>query len=174
MENKSIVLTGFMAVGKSSVGRQLAKLKNYKFTDTDAMIVKQYGMTIDEIFSKYGEEEFRRAEFELAEKICKNEKCIISTGGGMVANEKIIKMFLDNCFVVNLTADVKKIIKNASRTDKRPLLRGKNAEEVKALMDSREKYYTNCHLRVDTTNLHIKQTALKISEEYDKEVKKNG
>ena len=170
MENKSIVLTGFMAVGKSSVGRQLAKLKKYKFVDTDSMIVKQYGMTIDEIFSKYGEPEFRKAEFELAEKICKKEKCIISTGGGMVTNEKIIKMFLDNCFVVNLTADVTKIIKNAAKTDKRPLLRGKTPEQVKELMDNREKYYLNNHFRVDTTKLQIKQTAQLIADEYDKEV----
>ncbi len=174
MKNKSIVLTGFMAVGKSSVGRQLAKLKKYKFVDTDALIVKQYGMTIDEIFSKYGEEEFRKAEFELARKICRDERCVISTGGGMVTNEKIINMFLENCYVVNLTADVKKVVKNASRTDKRPLLRGKTPEQVKKLMESREKYYLNNHLRVDTTNLQIKQTAVYISEKYDEEVNING
>lgn len=174
MRNKSIVLTGFMAVGKSSVGRQLAKLKKYKFVDTDSLIVKQYGMTIDEIFSKYGEAEFRKAELELAEKICREEKCIISTGGGMVTNEKIINMFLENCYVVNLTANVEKIIRNASKTDKRPLLRGKTPQQVKEMLDCREKYYINNHLRVDTTNWQIKQTAQYISQKYDEEVKING
>lgn len=170
MKNKSIVLTGFMAVGKSSVGRQLAKLKKYKFVDTDALIVKQYGMTIDEIFTEYGEEEFRKAEFELAKKICYEKNCIISTGGGMVSNEKIIKLFMENCYVVNLTASVEKIIKNASKTDKRPLLRGKTPQQVKEMLDNREKFYINNHLRVDTTKWQIKQTAQYISKKYDEEV----
>ena len=174
MADKSIVLTGFMAVGKSSVGRQLAKILKYKFVDTDASIVKMYNMTISDIFEKYGEEEFRKAEKRLAEKICKWEKCIISTGGGMVTNEEIISMFLENCYVVNLTAHVSKIIKNASRTDKRPLLRGKTPQQVQELMDLREKYYVKCHLRIDTTKSNIKSTALKIADSYKKEVKTNG
>lgn len=173
MANKSIVLTGFMAVGKSSVGRQLAKLLKYKFVDTDREIVKQYKMTVSEIFEKFGEAEFRKAEREMAEKLCKSEKCIISTGGGMVTNDEIITMFLDNCYVVNLTAHVSKILKNASKTDKRPLLRGKTPKEVQELMDSREKYYVKCHLRIDATDLQIKQTAKKIADSYGKEVKIN-
>lgn len=170
MNNKSIVLTGFMAVGKSSVGRQLAKIKKYKFIDTDYMITQEYGMSVSEIFDNYGESEFRQAELRLAEKLCTMGKCVISTGGGMVTNEKIISMFLDNCYVVNLTADVDKIIKNASRTDKRPLLRGKNREEIKMLMDNREVYYKKCHIRIDVTDMQIKETAKMIAKSYKEEI----
>lgn len=171
MKNKSIVLTGFMAVGKSSVGRQLAKLKKYKFVDTDYLITEEYGMSVDDIFKNYGETEFRQAELRLAEKLSVSEKCVISTGGGMVTNDKIIKMFLENSYVVNMTADVKKILCNASRTDKRPLLRGKSKEEVKELMDSRKNFYEKCHFMIDTTDLQIKQTAKIIADKYNEEKK---
>ena len=60
----NIVLTGFMATGKTSIGRAIADRSDYTFEDTDSMIITKTGMDINEIFSKYGEEHFRALERE--------------------------------------------------------------------------------------------------------------
>ncbi|MBQ2669984.1 MAG: hypothetical protein IJG06_04415 [Clostridia bacterium] len=60
----NIVLTGFMATGKTSIGRAIADRSDYTFEDTDSMIITKTGMDINEIFLKYGEKHFRALESE--------------------------------------------------------------------------------------------------------------
>ncbi|MBF0209429.1 MAG: AAA family ATPase, partial [Desulfamplus sp.] len=81
MLNQNIILTGFMGTGKSTVGRLVAKELNYKFVDTDELIMARCKMTVAEIFSTKGEQEFRQMEEELALELSQQDRLVISTGG---------------------------------------------------------------------------------------------
>ena len=106
----NIVLTGFMASGKSAISKVLKdKLPDYSLIDTDALIVDRMSMTINEIFDKYGEEEFRRIEYEVICEVSKLNNTIISTGGGVVLNKDNINELRENGVIVNLSPDFETI-----------------------------------------------------------------
>ncbi|MDN5280475.1 MAG: shikimate kinase [Clostridiales bacterium] len=105
----SILLTGFMASGKTTAGSLVAAKTNLKFIDTDELISKRMGLNIAEIFSKFGEPEFRRIENEVFTSILKSDSsdAIISTGGGLLLNQLNISsisehpvVFLDTEFAL--------------------------------------------------------------------------
>ncbi len=84
MSRPNIILTGFMATGKTVTGKMLADRLGYEFLDTDDLIVKRSGMSIAEIFDKKGEADFRRMERELARELGDKEGLVVSTGGGLM------------------------------------------------------------------------------------------
>jgi len=87
---KNIVLIGMMGVGKTTLGKIVAKERNLKFIDIDENIERKNLMTITEIFEKKGEDFFRNEEKEEVLKSLKKEKCIIALGGGAFIN-KIVR-----------------------------------------------------------------------------------
>jgi shikimate kinase len=84
MSRPNIILTGFMATGKTVTGKMLAEQLDYEFVDTDALIVKRSGMSVAEIFNKKGEAAFRRMERELAQELGDKDGLVVSTGGGLM------------------------------------------------------------------------------------------
>ena len=90
----NIVLIGFMASGKSTIGKILSKIFMYRFIDTDELIETHLQMKIIKIFEIFGESYFRKVETEILNKIKKNKNSIIATGGGLPVldhNKKILK-----------------------------------------------------------------------------------
>lgn len=84
IKNENIILIGFMGCGKTSVGKRLARRLNYSFTDTDQMIEKKAGCTINQIFDTKGEAFFREMETELLEEMRSSfRQTVIATGGGL-------------------------------------------------------------------------------------------
>jgi len=88
MLNKKIILCGFMASGKTTVGRELAKEISTHYIDTDELLIETYEMDIPAIFAKYGEDYFRDLEHEIAIKVSKMPSGVISTGGGMLTFDR--------------------------------------------------------------------------------------
>ena len=86
----NIVLTGFMATGKTEISKAISEISKYNLVDTDDMIVEQEGITINEIFDKCGEEYFRKTECEVIKKAAEMKNVVIATGGGVVLNEQKI------------------------------------------------------------------------------------
>lgn len=84
---RKIYLVGFMGCGKSAIGRRLSFFLKMPYYDMDHEIVRQQGMTIPEIFEKYGEAHFRKIETEFLKNF-RDEACIIATGGGVAVNEE--------------------------------------------------------------------------------------
>ena len=82
----NIVLCGFMGCGKTTVGKILSEKLSMKFVDVDELIEQEQGMTISEIFEKYGEIGFRKIENETIKKVSQWNNAIVSTGGGSVLN----------------------------------------------------------------------------------------
>ncbi len=120
-EFKNIALTGFMATGKSTVGRELAVLLGWDFTDTDEEITAKAGMSIQQIFGTKGEGFFRQIEEEVIQKVTLREKCVISCGGGAILSERNRFLLRENCYTIWLHNSIETTIKrNENRC--RPLL----------------------------------------------------
>ena len=150
----NIVLTGFMGTGKSEVGKRLARALNRKFTDIDAVIEKESGMKITEIFEKKGEPYFRDLETEAIRRASFYDKAVIACGGGAVLRPDNMELLEKNGVVVCLNAGPEKIHERLKGNDTRPLLKVKEPlEKIKEILDSRRKFYARCSISVDTTNL---------------------
>ncbi len=148
----NIVLTGFMASGKTTVGTTLSGRLNYLFIDTDCAVEHKYGMSISDIFKSFGEEHFRKLESETIAELSEYDNCIISTGGGAVLRSENIDMLRKNGKIVNLAPDFEVIaarIEEAAKT--RPLMNGRSISEIKELFDKRRKYYDNCDFKIRIT-----------------------
>ena len=98
-----IFIVGYMLSGKSTIGKRLARLLNYKFIDTDKAIEQQYKLSVSDIFKKYGEEVFRILEKQMINTLKEEENIVISTGGGFVCfndNMKWVKENYPECLLV--------------------------------------------------------------------------
>ncbi len=165
---KSIVLTGFMGTGKTTVGKRLCNLTGAQFIDTDELIEKREGMTIPEIFKRHGESYFRDVESEVLKSLCGYKGAVISTGGGaVIRRENIDALKRGGGVVFCLKADIERVFKNIGKnTQSRPLLDGKTIDEARALLDSRREAYKNCDFEIDVTYLEKEKAADKILELY--------
>ena len=90
MNNKNIVLIGFMGCGKTTIGKELAKNLSFSFIETDIVIEQEQNKTINQIFSIFGEQYFRELEKQTYLKVSNLRNYIISTGGGVVKYEQNI------------------------------------------------------------------------------------
>ncbi|MDQ7822418.1 MAG: shikimate kinase [Candidatus Eremiobacteraeota bacterium] len=160
---KNIYLVGFMGTGKSTIGKELARLTGRKFIDMDLMLEKRLGMTIGEVFEAKGELFFRAEEKKLAFELAETHNRVIATGGGTILDEDIKATFASHGIMICLITDRGNLISRLNRTDKRPLLKGEALEErVARLMEERKDIYDKIPLKVDTTNLSPKEAAEKI------------
>lgn len=157
---QNIILIGFMGAGKSTVGRRLAAALNWKFIDIDSVIEEVTGMTVSNIFRRYGENRFRSEESLVVKKVCSSQNCVISTGGGTVMNPENFGLLKQSGFVIYLYASLEEILKRVGNSD-RPLLK-RSPEEVLLLWQSRQKTYAQAHYTVDTTNMGVEEVAKEI------------
>jgi len=147
----NIVLTGFMGTGKTVIGKLLAKKLSWEYIDTDELIEKRENMKISEIFAIKGEPYFRKIESEIIKEVSKKDKCVISTGGGVVLKEENMNELEKNGIIINLSASPDKIFERTSLDKSRPLLNKENPkEEIIKLLKFRAPYYDRCHFRINT------------------------
>jgi shikimate kinase len=165
MTDKPVVLVGPMGVGKSTVGKKLAKRLELPFVDTDAVITKNHG-DISAIFANRGEPVFREIESDVLVSLL-NEPAVISTGGGAVLHEKS-REALSLATVVYLSTDGKHI---ASRLKggNRPLIKN-GISDWRQIYNSRKPLYEQvADLTVDTSNSSLLQTIDAILEGLNKQ-----
>ena len=144
MSKPNIILTGFMATGKTTVGKLLAEQLGYDFVDTDHLIETRAGMTVAEIFSKKGEAAFREMEAATAEELGGMEGLVVSTGGRLMLDPGNAAALSKRGRVFCLVATPEEILERASkdRDVKRPLLEVANPmARIVELLDQREKAY---------------------------------
>lgn len=149
----NIVLTGFMATGKTEISKAVAAMSRYKRIDTDDMIEKEMGCTINEIFKRYGEEYFRNLEHEIIKKTAENDNAVIATGGGAVLKKENIIELRKNGVIFNLSPDfsiIRERLETAAAT--RPLLKGSSIEEIEARFNSRKEFYDDCDYKIHVVN----------------------
>ena len=172
----NIVLTGFMSSGKTVCGRRLAELMGRDFFDSDVAIEAKAGMSISEIFEKFGEEYFRNLETEIIKQLSENKDSVISTGGGAVLRKENILALSKNGIIVNLETNREIIAERLAGGDStRPLTKGKSISETLARFEARRPFYDNCDIKIkldkDKGIEDVAKEILRILEErYDSEI----
>lgn len=145
LTGKNIYLIGFMATGKSRVGRELARLLKWPFVDTDQWVEKSAGLRISEIFSFQGEDVFRDLESAVIQQIVGRRHQVISLGGGAVLREENWQAIATSGITVCLTATLQTIIQRVQRKNDRPLLNNESneslQEKINQMLDQRWPHY---------------------------------
>ena len=149
-KNKPIILVGMMGSGKTSVGKLLAKNLKKKFYDLDKIIENKENASINDIFDKFGEKEFRKIECDELVKI-KNYNSIIATGGGAYIN-KASRTFINKIgLTIWLKANRAIILKRTKNNKDRPLLIGSDIiNKIEKLLKDRNPIYAQANIHVET------------------------
>ena len=166
---KNLTLTGMMGVGKSTIGKNLAKKLNYKFVDVDKLIETKEGSSINLIFKNKSESYFRRIESEITLSELKSEKSVISLGGGAFLNNVVRRKTkkLSISFWLDLPLD--QLVKRLKKNTNRPLLFQKNiAETAKKIYFDRKKIYNKADYRIKCGSLKPNEIVSKILDLYEK------
>ena len=151
-----IFLTGFMATGKSKVGRLLARRTNRRFVDTDEMIQDRASRTISEIFETDGEIVFRQLEYECVVEVSRESRVVVALGGGAVTQERNRQAIRDaSGILVCLEASAETILERVSRKETRPLLAGLDAagrrDKITRMLAERAPYYAMADLTIHSS-----------------------
>ncbi|HSD10101.1 MAG TPA: shikimate kinase [Candidatus Binatia bacterium] len=157
----NVFLTGFMATGKTLVGRAVAKRLGRHFVDADVEIEREAGMSIADIFGRFGEGEFRARERRTLERLCGLEKAVIATGGGAVVDPRNRAAMRASGTLVCLTADPAAILHRVGNGGERPLLADANGREarIRSLLGERAAAYGDADLIVDTSRRSAEEVA---------------
>jgi shikimate kinase len=160
---KHVVLTGFMAVGKTAVGRRLAKRLGYEFVDTDQLIEQQSGMSIAEMFERLGEAEFREQERRVIAELAPGKPTVIATGGGTFVDEENRRKLKHLGVVVCLVTSLETILDRVGRNDARPLAQGDTRRRLTELYELRKPTYGKVDVLVETEGLTVDQAVSRVS-----------
>jgi shikimate kinase len=166
---KNLVLLGMMAVGKTTLGKIVAKKQELKFIDIDASIEKKNSMTIKEIFKKKGEKFFRMEEENEILKSLEKNNCVIALGGGAFMNKTVRENILKNAISIWLSVDIKTLNQRIKWNRKRPLLKEENNQKkITELYAGRKDIYKLANHQIACDKLSKKNIAEKIIALYEK------
>ena len=166
--NKNLVLTGMMGVGKSTVGKSLAKKLLFKFIDIDKVIERQEGCSINFIFKSKSENYFRMLENEITLNELNKNNSVISLGGGSFMNPEIRNKIKNTCVSFWLDVNTNILIKRLNKSKRRPLLLSKNvAETVHKIYLERKKTYQKADFRIKCSSLRSTTITNKILKIYE-------
>jgi shikimate kinase len=149
---RSVVLVGMMGVGKSSVGRRLALRLSVPFVDADAEIEKAAGMSVADVFAKYGEAYFRSGEARVIARLLDGGPQVLATGGGAFMNTDTRALIKTKGISIWLRAEFDVLLRRISkRKSDRPLLQTTDpAATLRQLLDEREPTYAQADLRIES------------------------
>ena len=158
------MLIGFMATGKTTVGRLVAERLQRTFLDLDQLVEETAGMKIPELFRTRGEPAFRKAEAAALEKALKMDDVVLATGGGAACREDNLQAMLGSGYVVALSAPPAEVLKRTGGASGRPLLdsAADPLAEAQRLLEAREPFYTRAHLRIETVGKSPQDVAAEI------------
>ena len=166
-DERSIFLVGMMAVGKTTVGRNLAELLGFQFRDADQLVEERAGVDISWIFDQEGESGFRDREQLAIETATKMPRTVLATGGGAVLRAENRRAMQERGVVVYLKASADLLIERASRDHRRPLLQVDDVDaRIQALLCEREPLYAEvAHLTVAASRRSASSVAANIVEQ---------
>ncbi len=164
---KNLVLTGMMGVGKSTIGRKLARKLSFRFIDIDKLIEDHEGCKIYQIFKNKSENYFRNLESKITLHELNKNNLVISLGGGAFLNNSIRKSVKNKAtsFWLDVTSSI--LTKRLKKTKKRPLLIGKNlSETINKIYLERKKTYSEADFKIKCDSLKPETITNKIIKLY--------
>lgn len=158
-----ILLCGFMGAGKTSKGKLLAAKLNSDYCDLDELIVKNTGMSVKDIFTNLGENEFRKIETDTLKRLI-GQNMILSLGGGTLDKEEN-RTICKNAVVIYLNTPFETCYERISNSE-RPLVKTKSYEELKQLYNTRSQFYNECADIIVNTDLLNEDKSAVVAEIY--------
>ncbi|HXA22308.1 MAG TPA: 3-dehydroquinate synthase [Acetobacteraceae bacterium] len=150
LTGRSVVLVGLMGAGKTSIGRRLAARLGLPFRDADAEIELAAGCTIPELFSRYGESDFRAGERRVIRRLLSGDPLVLAFGGGAFMDPETRAVVREEAVSVWLRCTLPVLLRRVAGRDNRPLLAdGDRAEILQRLMDARHQVYAESDVIVD-------------------------
>ena len=166
---KNLTLTGMMGVGKSTIGKILAKKLSYNFIDVDKIIETREGCSVNLIFKNKGENYFRKIENDITLLELKRDNSVISLGGGAFLNNTIRRNIKKLSISFWLDVPIDQLVKRLKKSSQRPLLFKKDtAETVKKIYFERKKIYSEADYKVKCDTLKSGEIVSKILDLYEK------
>jgi shikimate kinase len=151
LKGVNLYLIGMMGAGKTTVGRELAKELSYGFVDADNVIEQATGRTINELFASEGEAAFRQIESDVLAQICSFTKLVISTGGGVILQQKNWS-YLRHGLIVWLDVPVDLLYTRLAEDTTRPLLQDVDLKQkLRSLLEQRQSLYNQADLRISVS-----------------------
>lgn len=139
---ETIFLIGFMGSGKSTIAKLLCEKLSANLVEMDERIVKEQGMSINDMFAQFGEDRFRDIESQLVCDILEEGNAVVSCGGGVVVRKQNVKNMKAKGRIVYLTATPETIFERVRHSTDRPILNGNmNVEYITELMAKRKDLY---------------------------------
>jgi len=159
-----IFLVGFMASGKTTVGRLVAARIGWAFVDVDDLVTEAAGLAVPGIFATEGEEGFRRREAEAIKDAAARTRSVIATGGGAACREENLGLMLSRGRVVALGVSAEEAVARVGRQSGRPLLdaQADPVATARGLLERRAPFYARAHLRVETDGRASNEVAAEI------------
>lgn len=157
MKVARVILVGFMGAGKTSVGRRLARMLDWRFVDLDDAIERAEGCTVSEIFERFGEARFRAAEARVAAGLVVQEEVVIATGGGWATVSGRLDALPAGTLSIWLDVEPEEAVRrSAEQPGSRPLLAGGDPlRAARELLRRRRAGYASAMERVDTTGRSV-------------------
>jgi shikimate kinase len=164
---QNIALIGFMGTGKSSVGQLVAAQLHFAYLDTDHVIEARAGKTISELFAQDGEPAFRELERRVVEELSLRRKTVISSGGGLAANEANLASLKSHALVVCLWASPERIWERVRGQTHRPLLNEPDPlARIRSLLAVREPWYRKADILLNTELRSVREVAQQVIHQF--------
>ena len=162
-----VILTGFMATGKTEVGRRLARLLGRPFVDIDGLVEAAAGKKVSAIFATDGEGRFRELERAAVAEACQVPEAVVATGGGTLLDADNRRRLAAAGPIVCLSAAPEEIVRRVGKGTSRPLLSGANGgtdslSRVRALLADRAPAYALAAHTVDTAGLGVDEVVERV------------
>jgi len=163
--DRTIVLVGLMGVGKSAVGRRLAKRLELPFVDADAEIEAAAGRSISDYFELHGESAFRDGERKVIARLLDGEPHVLATGGGAFMDEETRALIKSRGISIWLNADLETLVERVGRRNNRPLLKGGDPRTIlTSLMEVRNPLYAQADIAVESVNQPLGEMTIRVAE----------
>ncbi|HEX9384186.1 MAG TPA: shikimate kinase [Gemmatimonadaceae bacterium] len=160
-----LILVGLPGVGKTTIGKAVARRLGRQFLDFDQEIERRSGMEVREIFRLKGEEHFREMEFALTKELSGSGGMVLSPGGGWIAQQRSVELLRSNGRIIYLRASPEAVARRLRRVETRPLLAGRDpVVALRELYQKRKALYETADAVLDTERLARQQLIAKAVE----------
>lgn len=164
---KHLILTGFMGVGKSTVGPLVASQLKLPFIDSDQQFEKEFGLHSSSYIRRFGIRAFRKWEKQFLRKILNKQSLVLATGGGMVLQKINLNRMNSKGYVVWIDVPLPLLLARIKNAASRPLLPTPlTLKHLREIFQERRAFYKKCHLKVSSTFEKPEKIANQICQHY--------